>query len=257
MRAVNDLWVNWFYDVEKSYEVCDFHEWRYTDKGNIEIIERMPVIKVKPDLLTYVENTLNPLPIDLLKKIENVAYYVKNHETSTIKHACVLTDGKRFIAIDTNNGQIPRKKSRLTPKQERKIMEQLEDMETEEFEYTPVHKKENQFLVVPNECMVGLNRRERYMKELLFMIFDQLQSEDDLHRLRYYYLEWNPVGVENITKLNYDELFVTFFGEVRLGWSDKHHWLLKTLLKLNPLYQTLYDDEMSFKYELEEKKKWD
>jgi hypothetical protein len=89
------------------------------------------------------------------------------------------------------------------------------------------------------------------------MIFDQLQSEDDLHRLRYYYLEWNPVGVDNITKLNYDELFVTFFGEVRLGWSDKHHWLLKTLLKLNLLYQTLYDDEMSFKYELEEKKKWD
>lgn len=250
MVAVYDICVNWFHDVEKSHEVCEWHEWRSTDKGNIEFIERMPLIKIKPELFTYIEDTLNPLPIDLLKEIENKSLLVRDNQPVALKYACVLTDGNRMIAIDTNNSQIPHKKSRIVPKQQLKMKDKLDIMEVTEFEYTPIHKKTNPFIVVPNECMIGLNRRERYLKELLFMIFDQLQDEDNIHRLRYYYLEWNPVGVDSISELNYDELFVTLYGEVKLSWSDRHHWLLKTMLKLNPLYQTLYDDEISFKHEV-------
>lgn len=249
MELIGDVWVNWFYNEEKSYNVCQFYEWRnLTDK--IESIDEMPLLKISSELFTYIENGLHTIPFDMLKLIENVSKFKpKGKNAKNLKYACVITDGKRVLAIDTDGTHLPRKKSKLVIKQENLIINIVEGSKMEEsvFEYTPVHKQENMFKLVPDECMVGLIRRERYLKELLFMIFEQLQDEKDIHRLRYFYSEWNPKGQHSIKELNYDELFLTLFSEVKLGWSNNHHDLLKALLRLDPLYKILYDDEMLIK----------
>lgn len=245
MEFMNDVWVNWCEDESRGYNVYQFHEWRKHDY--IEVLDETPILLIDSELLSYIENNLNPVPLNLLDVIEDKTYIRKNNLRKRIKYACILTDGKRVLVVNTRSNQLPHRKSRLIPRQEKLVLDKSASMEVEKFEYRQIKKKENMFTDVPNEYMLGLNRRERALKELLFYIFEQLKHEKNIHKLIYYYLEFKHADIDELYKLSCEEVFTIFFSDIKMGWTENHHNLLLKLIKLSDTYKKIYDLEMSYK----------
>ena len=76
MLYLHDVWVNWFEGEENGYNVCHFHEWRKDD--GVELLDQVPLIKVKPILFDYIENDLSELPQQLLDDIHEISVATLN-----------------------------------------------------------------------------------------------------------------------------------------------------------------------------------
>src|SRR6478672_9886204 len=133
MLYLHDVWVNWFEGEENGYNVCHFHEWRKDD--GVELLDQVPLIKVKPILFSYIENDLSELPQKLLDDIFQKAYLRKNHERVQLEYCFVVTDGVGIMAIDTIGYTIPIRKSRLIPRQEQLVYEMIENHDAVDYTF--------------------------------------------------------------------------------------------------------------------------
>src|SRR5690606_37908539 len=122
------------------------------------------------------------------------AFLRKNHERTQLDFCFVATDGTGIIAVDTIGYNIPIRKSRLIPRQEQLVYEMIEGHEPESYDFTAesVKEKEYHILSPAPELMRGLTRKERQLKQLLFMALDQLKNCKNEAEVRYWYTEWSP-----------------------------------------------------------------
>ncbi|WP_243385720.1 YjbA family protein [Bacillus kexueae] len=244
MLFLHDVWVNWFEGEENGYNVCHFHEWRKDD--SVELLDQVPLVKVESDLFHYIENDLRDLPQQLLKDVYQKSYCRKNHERIQLDYCFVVTDGIGILAVDTIGYTMPIRKSRLIPRQEQLVYEMVKDVENEKYEFyaNPVQQEKNYHILSLNpKYMSGLTRKERQLKQLLFMALDQLQSTRNSAEIKYWYTEWNPHMYEKIKHLDFDELWDKLYDELVDGWSPKHLHLCEGLIKGQPFFEKLWDME--------------
>jgi hypothetical protein len=241
---LHDLWVNWFESEENGYNVPHFHEWRKDDIATL--MDTIPLLKVTPELFDYVENDILDLPIDLLEAVKNKAYLRKNHEKINLPYAFVITDGKGILAVETLGYTIPIRKSRLIPRQEQLVYELIIDSKIDFELPSDVDRKEKDYhLFSPHpNIMIGLTRREKILKQLLFMALDTVYNDENLSKLKYWFVEWNAANYTNIDKWDLEGLFKQFIAEVSKGWSKQHQEFTKLITYDQPLYKKLYDMEM-------------
>ena len=206
MLYLHDVWVNWFEGEENGYNVCYFHEWRKDD--GVELLDQVPLLKIEPVLFNYIENDLAELPQQLLDDIYQKAFLRKNHERSQLEYCFVVSDGKGILAVDTIGYSIPIRKSRLIPRQEQLVFEMMENQETIHYAFTqkPTQRKEAHILSPQEELMNGLTRKERQLKQLLFMALDQLYTSNNVAEVRYWYTEWSPDYIKPFRILNLRKL---------------------------------------------------
>lgn len=108
----------------------------------------------------------------------------------------MVTDGIRIIAVDTIGYSIPVRKSRLIPRQEQLVYEMVKDVKAEEYEFSQdslESSKEYHILSLPPQHISGLTRKERQLKQLMFMALDQLKVFKTGRRLR--------IGIRNGTRV--------------------------------------------------------
>ncbi|AKU27381.1 YjbA family protein [Anoxybacillus geothermalis] len=240
MLYLHDIWVNWFEGEENGYNVCHFHEWRKDDQ--IELLDQVPLLKVSPALFQYIENCLSDLPKPLLDDVYQKAYVRKNHERIQLDYCFVVTDGAGILAVDTIGYHIPIRKSRLIPRQEQLVYEMA--AETEERAYPlPKYEKEYHILSPAPELMCGLTRKERQLKQLLFMALDQLHSTKNSAEVRYWYTEWAPEKYADIQKMSFEEAWERLYEETKHGWSARHEQLCENLIKGQPFFEKLWEME--------------
>ena len=67
--------------------------------------------------------------------------------------------------------------------------------------------------------MRGLTRKERQLKQLLFMALDQLKNCKNEAEVRYWYTEWSPERYLQIQSLSFDEAWEQLY--------QKQKWLVK------------------------------
>ena len=67
--------------------------------------------------------------------------------------------------------------------------------------------------------MKGLTRKERQLKQLLFMALDQLYSSNNVAEVRYWYTEWSPDLYQAIQHLEFDEAWEQLYEQAKYGWS--------------------------------------
>lgn len=247
MMYLHDVWVNWFEGEENGYNVCYFHEWRKDD--NVELLDQVPLIKVDSSLYHYIENDLSELPQPLLDDIYQKAFLRKNHERCQLDYCFVVSNGAGILAVDTIGYNIPIRKSRLIPRQEQLAFEMLENQEVMQYEFNPAssEKKEFHILSPQPELMQGLTRKERQLKQLLFMALDQLYTSQNAAEIRYWYTEWSPDLYENIQLLEMEEAWQQLFENVKYGWSNKHEQFCENLIKGQPFFEKLWDMEHGHK----------
>ncbi|WP_339149632.1 MULTISPECIES: YjbA family protein [unclassified Sutcliffiella] len=243
MLYLHDVWVNWFEGEENGYNVCHFHEWRKDD--SVELLDQVPLLKVDSVLFNYIENDLQELPPSLLEDIFQKSYIRKNHERIQLDYCFVVTDGQGILAVDTIGYNIPIRKSRLIPRQEQLVYDMVENHDAEKYSFSPTSKSQKDYHILsPSpEIMHGLTRKERQLKQLLFMAMDQLRSTCNVAQIRYWYTEWNPIHYREIQSMSFEEVWSQLIEEIRDGWSEKHQDFCEHLVKGQPFFEKLWELE--------------
>lgn len=249
MLYLHDVWVNWFEGEENGYNVCHFHEWRRDDV--IELLDQVPLLLVESVLFHYIENDLGELPQGLLNDIYQKAYLRKNHERIQVDYCFVVTDGLGILAVDTIGYQIPIRKSRLIPRQEQLVYDMIQDHEPISYKFE-IKKNDKGYHILSPEpyLMNGLTRKERQLKQLLFMALDQLYSSKNTAEIRYWYTEWAPECYQEIQNMKFEKVWERLYSEVKNGWSEKHANLCENLIKGQPFFEKLWEMENGSKSEL-------
>lgn len=241
MLYLHDVWVNWFEGEENGYNVCHFHEWRKDD--GVELLDQVPLLKIDSVLFNYIENDLSDLPQQLLDDIYQKAYLRKNHERVQLEHCFVVTDGTGVLVVDTIGYNIPIRKSRLIPRQEQLAYEMIADQETISYSFNPTAGKGFHILSPSPELMTGLTRKERQLKQLLFMALDQLHSSKNDAEIRYWYTEWRPEFYSDIQAMDFESAWQHLYEESKYGWSEKHELFCENLVKGQPFFEKLWEME--------------
>lgn len=242
MVHIRDVWVNWFEGEENGYNVCEFHEWRTEDR--IEVLDQAVVVKVSTELFDHIENQMSDLPEKLLEDVYQKSYLRKNMSRIQLDYCFIATDGTRVIAIDTIGYKTPIRKSRLTPRQEQLVFESIANEEMEQYElHIPCESKEYHILSPHPNDMLGLTRRERQLKQLLFMALDQLYSTKNVAEMRYWCTEWDPSRYEDIQLMDFEKAWDSLFAEVKVGWSKRHYLFCESLVKGQPFFEKLWELE--------------
>lgn len=242
MLYLHDVWVNWFEGEENGYNVCHFHEWRKDD--GVELLDQVPLIKIGSSLFHYIENDLSELPRQLMDDIYQKAYLRKNHERVQLEYCFVVTDGIGILAVDTIGYNIPIRKSRLIPRQEQLVYEMVENQEVLDYSFQEKDLLKNFHILSPDpRYMRGLTRKERQLKQLLFMALDQLHSSGNEAEVRYWYTEWCPERYSAIQELPFEDAWRCLYDEVRFGWSEKHGNFCENIIKGQPFFEKLWEME--------------
>lgn len=245
MLYLHDVWVNWFEGEENGYNVCPFHEWRKED--TIELLDQVPLLKISTPLFLYIENQLSVLPEALLEDVYQKAWIRKNGERIQLDYCFVATDGADIIAVDTIGYQIPMRKSRLIPRQEQLVYEMTRGEDAKEFPIPQDEGKTYHILSPEPKYMIGLTRKERNMKHILFMALDQLKASKNTAEIRYWCTEWEPKNFRKIQKMSFEKAWNYLYDEVKHGWSERHEHLCEGLIKGQPFFERLWDMEKGAK----------
>ncbi|HEY2421515.1 MAG TPA: YjbA family protein [Neobacillus sp.] len=242
MLYLHDVWVNWFEGEENGYNVCCFHEWRKDD--GVELLDQVPLVKIEPLLFNYIENDLSELPQQLLDDIFQKAYLRKNHERVQLDYCFVVTDGVGILAIDTIGYTIPIRKSRLIPRQEQLVYEMISTHECQKYHFYHQNEIKDFHILSPEPVLMrGLTRKERQLKQLLFMALDQLHSSKNEAEVRYWFTEWCPERYAMIQELNFESAWEQLFEETKYGWSKRHENFCENLIKGQPFFEKLWEME--------------
>jgi hypothetical protein len=244
MLYLHDVWVNWFEGEENGYNICHFHEWRKDDR--VELLDQVPLIKVDSTLFHYIENDLMEIPGQLMNDIFHKAYLRKNHERIQLEYCFIVTDGVGILAVDTIGYNIPIRKSRLIPRQEQLVYDMVAELEPRSYQFNAAKidtYKEYHILSLSPQYMSGLTRKERQLKQLLFMALDQLYNSKNVAEIRYWYTDWDPSKYNDIQKMELDEVWDHLIEEVQYGWSERHVELCENLIKGQPFFEKLWELE--------------
>ncbi|MCR6111381.1 DUF3603 family protein [Bacillus sp. A301a_S52] len=240
MLHMKDIWVNWFEGEENSYNVCEFFEWKKSDK--IELLDQVTVVKINSALLDYIENTLQELPEELLADVYRQSFARQKSERTPLDYCFIATDGLRAIVVDTIGYHTPIRKSKMVPRQEEQLRQLVEGHPEAEY-YMDYLECEKEYHILSPEprLMLGLIRKEKQLKQLLFMALDQLYSEAELAELRYWYTEWAPHKYHTIQFMDFEEVWQSLYEEIKIGWSAKHENYCRAMIKGQPFFEKLWD----------------
>jgi hypothetical protein len=241
MLYLHDVWVNWFEGEENGYNVCHFHEWRKDD--SIELLDQVPLLKVEKTLFNYIENDLTELPQSLMDDIYQKSYARKNHERIQLEYCFVVTDGLGILAVDTIGYHIPIRKSRLIPRQEQLVFDMVEDVSPVTYKFEDERNRDYHILSPDPLLMKGLTRKERQLKQLLFMALDQLYTSKNTAEVRYWFTEWEPSLYKNIQGMEFEKAWNTLFKQVQVGWTKKHMQMCERIVKGQPFFERLWEME--------------
>lgn len=242
MHYLYDIWVNWFDGEEEGYNVCSYHEWRKRD--TIEMVDQIPVLYITTQLFDYIENSLSPLPNELLNLIYRKTYIRKGYERKALDYACIVTDDIDVLAFDTLGYEIPLRKSRLIPRQERQVYEICAKGERMSFDMPENMELSKKEWSMPKQYMVGLTRRERELKKLLFVGLEHLKHSQNKEEICYWLSEWEGSNKSFFKKdLTIERAWNRLYEQIIIGWSEKHEHFLSLLIRGNAILEKYWEEE--------------
>lgn len=244
MLYLHDVWVNWFEGEENGYNICHFHEWKKEDV--IELLDQVPVVKVERILFDYIENQLLDIPQKLLEDVYQKAFVRRQTKRYQLDYCFILTDGYGILAVDTLGYAIPIKKSRLIPRQEQLVFEMIINEPTKIYKFNQKGNEKYSHILSPSfHLMLGLTRKEKQLKQLLFMALDELHTSQNEAQLRYWLTEWDPSIYEQSKSMRFEEIWTHLYEQLQAGWSHKQEDFCEKLVKGNEFFQTIWEMEIS------------
>ena len=181
--------MNYYYDIilnwkeDKAYE---FYEWNDTDY--LELIKKIPLIKVKHKVLLDIIMNNIKVNIPLLETLEDKTLVSAKKNFKRIEYASLFTDGKNVIAIEFNHEGKSISRSNLLIEDELNVLEVIYGMKETNFDYEIVNKLEENKEV----------RQVKEAKKLILLEINNLYKNKEKDKLRYLYYEYKKENIEDI-----------------------------------------------------------
>lgn len=240
MIHIRDVWINWFEGEENGYNVCEFFEWRKDDK--IELLDQVVVIRTNHKVFDYIENNLAELPGELLNDVYQQSFQRKNSQRIQLDYCFIVTDGERVLAVDTLGYHTPIRKSKLMPRQEQIVLELAYNEKVRNYIVNEYDSQKQYHMLSPDPVyMRGLIRKERQLKQLLFMVLDQLFSTKNTAEVRYWYVEWSATKYDDIQMMSFEEAWEGLYNELKFGWTERHYQLCERMIKGQSFFEKLWE----------------
>lgn len=244
MHYLYDIWVNWFDGEEDGFNVCSYYEWRKRD--NIEMVDQIPVLYITNQLYNRIENGLSKLPSQLLQRIYKKTYIRKGYGRQVIAYACIITDGEKVIAFDTLGYDIPLRKSRLIPRQERQVFDMCKKLDRIMYKLPPHENvvSKNHLWQLKEKHVFGLTRRERKLKQLLLICLSLLKKTENKKEISYWLSEWEGTNALLYTRsLSIDEVWQRLYEQALSGWTAHHEEFLHQIVRMYPILESEWSKE--------------
>ena len=126
------------------------------------------------------------------------------------------------------------------------VYEMVENVQAEKYEFQVEETEKEHHILSPSPfIMNGLTRKERQLKQLLFMALDQLHTTKNTAEIRYWFTEWDPSAYGMVQHMEFEDIWAKLYDEAKTGWSDKHEQLCERLVKGQPFLKSYGKWKMS------------
>lgn len=208
--------MSYYYDIILNWNesrMYHFYEWNDTDY--LELIKKIPFIKIKHkvflDFLTHEIKVTE----ELLSEIKDKTIVSLRNGSDKLGYASLFTDGKNIIAIEFNKEGISTNRSELLLEDEINALESTFNMKEKEISY---------------ELMKELNlktslRQIEEVKRLITLEINNLYQNKELSKLKYLYYEYKQEKCEEI-----DKIYQTFLTDLNNNFNQnliKLYYIIK------------------------------
>lgn len=250
MKYVHDIHVNWVDGGSRKHEIPEYFEWK--DEDPIELYDTIPAIAVTSKVFNILEDGYVEIPFNLLNEIHKVAKRINpdTQRKNTVEYCFIISDRKKVLVINTEGDNRPNLKSRLVPRMELFILNEMKDEPTyqldiqpDEFEEYDDSSLEARFLSVNPSNYIGLTRTEREMKQIVLDCLFNLNCSENLAEVKYWYIELFPemIGDEELKTATHEMLINDLFDYLKEGWTKRHEEWGTLMVKVAP--NDIYKDE--------------
>lgn len=208
MNTVYDLFLN-FQDY-----AFEFFEWQRQDE--IEHIKKIPLFRVKTEMMEDLLIKKIKVTTDFLKIIYNLT---ERYDLNKLEYSCCFSDGKIAIAIEFNEEGYSMYKSRMLLEDEEEICKYAIREEEINLEYEVMEEK----LINP-----FFTRHERKVKKFLEREITKIYQQKEYSKLQYLYLEYFEILEENKNKMK-----EALLDSMKDSLNEKHFELYELLLILS------------------------
>ena len=188
--------MNYIYDIVLNYKdlLYEFYDWNLSD--NIKHIKKMPLFRVKKEVLYDLKNYEVKFNENFLKQILNKTEFFSNKNIRYLEYAFVICDDDEILAFEIKNNFV--KLSRLIVEEELEILDMINKMDIFDISYVKMKKRKIENFKTRREMDL-----EKYLKKEL----KKLQDEN-IDKLKYIYYECFDEQENDrnkiISKLNYE-----------------------------------------------------
>lgn len=248
MNYLHDVHVNWVDGGSRKHEIPEYFEWKEGDPE--ELMETLPLVIIKHELFTILEDGYVDIPKDLLSMVHRVAVKINpvTKRKNKVEYCFAVTDGVRVVVINTEGDNMPNLKSRIAPDRERFALELAEEYPKYTFEipsgYTvEEHEDVTGFFSTSPKDYVGLTRTEKEMKQIVLDCLFNLSGSDNKFEVFYWFVEVFPElnSQTTLAALSKEEMVQHLFDFLRKGWSKCHEEFGTNMIKVAP--NDIYKDE--------------
>ena len=170
--------MNFYYEIKLNFsdnELYKFYEWSENDK--LDLIKKIPIIKVKTALLKEIYNNNFEISEDLFNYISGKTIVKDN---LNIENACIFCDTKNCVAIEFDKNRKSIARSTLLLEDENNICEVSFSIKMKDIEIKKIDK-----LNYSHEF-----RQETKIKNVITKDILELYKNKDKNKLEYLYYEW-------------------------------------------------------------------
>ena len=188
--------MNYYYEINLNFNdtAYSFYEWNETDK--LEHIKKIPVIKVKSNVLKKIVTNNFNVSKEFLDSINGRVLCKDNIK---IENACIFCDTKNCIAIEFNNKGYSIARSNLMLEDENNICEIAYS-----FKYKDIELTNLEIINIKDEF-----RQEIKIKNIINKEIIELYNNKNYKKLEYLYYEWFGKlenNIETMVKNMYEDL---------------------------------------------------
>lgn len=204
--------MNFYYEILLNFneELFSFYEWSKNDK--LEMIKKIPLLRVKTKLLQEILLYDFKIDLDLLEQL--IGRTSCKNSSNTISCACVFCDTKNCIAIefDQNGSSISR--SALQLEDENNICEIAYSLKCRDINITKTKKLK----------VESTFRQEEHIKKIITKEILELYKNKNSKKLQYLYYEWF-----NKTEENMDKIIKEMFEDIKMELKKIHYDVYKII----------------------------
>ena len=210
----------YIYDVLLNFnsdnKIYDFYDWDLND--NIEHIKRIPLFRIKSDILSNISNSIFRIDKSFLFRVKNCSEVYRNKKIEKLMYAALFTDGNRALAVEFNHQGLSVHKSILLLDEEEEVIDLAHKINEIDLSLK-IDKTldNNKFLTRNDEYIMNFLKKE---------ILDTYKKKD-IDKLRYLYMEY-------FGKISDDahRIYVNLINTLKKGINEKHNTMYN-LLKLS------------------------